>query len=116
MLPRNDGHSCNCLVSSGKRVLASPLSVLVPPGVLPISIGNRMNVSVFRDLWARVMFESLQICKSIQNAMSDHKHQICTRSSRDFIFRTKSLRDATWHALGTHYLKHFSMVYIMLAP
>ena len=48
-----------------------------------ISIGNRMNASAFRDLWARVMFSekvfkiarAVGECnlKNFQNITSDHK-------------------------------------------
>ena len=36
-----------------------------------ISIGNRMNASAFRDLWARVMF--LKYLKNFQNITRAHK-------------------------------------------
>ena len=56
---------------------------LLLTGIVTICIGNGMNASSFRDLWARVMSLIAQF-ENFQNIMSDHKsyeltyiHYIC---------------------------------------
>ena len=61
-----------------------------------IGIGNRMNTSAFRDLWARVMFWkfSLENCTSrrrvqfenFQNITRAHKSRNARAGSYDFLF------------------------------
>ena len=51
--------------------------------------------------------------KIFQNITSDHKSRNARAVHAIFLFiisSTKSLRNATFQALGAHYLKHFSMV------
>ena len=51
--------------------------------------------------------------KRFQNITNDHKSRNARAVHAIFLFiisSTKSLRNATLHALGAHYLKHFSMV------
>ena len=58
--------------------------------VFRISIGNRMNTSAFRDLWARVMFWKFsklhEQFENFQNITSDHKSRNARAGSYDFLF------------------------------
>ena len=63
-----------------------------------ISIGNRMNESAFRDIWARVMFFKFQNCTSrrrvqfenLKNITSDHVSRTARSIIRFFIYNILS--------------------------